>query len=125
MLQYGSVIQLLETVYRVGQDKQVINHFNACDSSKYESFPGFVGLFYSWENIADNKVHVWQFWQHLSGMLLVLLVQTPKSFPDKSMLFCILLWILLSLQATIGIDFLSKTMYLEDRTVRSSGTNYN
>lgn len=24
----------------------------------------------------------------------------------------------LSLQATIGIDFLSKTMYLEDRTVR-------
>lgn len=28
-------------------------------------------------------------------------------------------WFLLSgLQATIGIDFLSKTMYLEDRTVR-------
>ena len=25
---------------------------------------------------------------------------------------------ILSLQATIGIDFLSKTMYLEDRTVR-------
>ena len=24
----------------------------------------------------------------------------------------------LTLQATIGIDFLSKTMYLEDRTVR-------
>ena len=26
--------------------------------------------------------------------------------------------LLLLLQATIGIDFLSKTMYLEDRTVR-------
>ena len=25
---------------------------------------------------------------------------------------------MLTLQATIGIDFLSKTMYLEDRTVR-------
>ncbi|NWR99438.1 RAB6A protein, partial [Motacilla alba] len=25
---------------------------------------------------------------------------------------------LISLQATIGIDFLSKTMYLEDRTIR-------
>ena len=28
------------------------------------------------------------------------------------------LMFILSLQATIGIDFLSKTMYLEDRTVR-------
>ncbi len=26
--------------------------------------------------------------------------------------------VMLHLQATIGIDFLSKTMYLEDRTVR-------
>lgn len=33
------------------------------------------------------------------------------------MLILILKLLCLTLQATIGIDFLSKTMYLEDRTV--------
>lgn len=59
MLQYGSVIQLVKTqCIGLCQDKKVINYFTVCDSSKSEHYPVFVGLCYSWENIADNKVHV-------------------------------------------------------------------
>ena len=63
----------------------------------------------SGEDVADNQIHVRQFRFHVSGQPSVHLdwcVQTIVKCPV--------------LQATIGIDFLSKTMYLEDRTVSFS-----
>jgi hypothetical protein len=95
---------------------------------------------YSWEDLAHHQVYVWQFWQHLSG---------KRSFSEAVMKFvdsnskCVLLeafnmkyfsvymtceamqlliYQIIFPQATIGIDFLSKTMYLEDRTVSRHGS---
>lgn len=44
------------------------------------------------------------------------LVDIKNNLKNKK--FRLRIWHFVKLQATIGIDFLSKTMYLEDRTVR-------
>lgn len=48
----------------------------------------------------------------------VQLVMSEIEVPSNWISINLLLPVFLNVQATIGIDFLSKTMYLEDRTVR-------
>ena len=41
-----------------------------------------------------------------------------NTYVHSSISLFVYLFVIISYQATIGIDFLSKTMYLDDRTVR-------
>jgi hypothetical protein len=62
-------------------------------------------LIFSWQDLAHYALHVRQLRQHLPGYQ-----------PRQHTMSCLAH----DIQATIGIDFLSKTMYLEDRTVCAS-----
>lgn len=68
---------------------------------------------HSWKDVSYHSIHVRYLWQYIPGQSVISVrVLVSVNWHETHKHWCV------TMQATIGIDFLSKTMYLDDRTIR-------